>query len=378
MFKNIRYCVFVIILLFSASAWAAMNIRNYFHDAELYPTDEEPLDVAVADLNHDNLPDVVTANRKGRSLSVFLGNEDGTLTFFQEVDIQLGGTSLAMADLNLDKNIDVIVSACDYGCVNNEIQIHHGSGDGKLTLAARHNVGGVPYNITIRDFNQDKFPDIAASDAVENRIILLFNNQDGENFEVRSLPTGRRPISLAVGDINADGFFDLCSANQWDDNVTLYFGLENGAFSKPETIKTMDLPYNLTIEDINGDAFEDLIVAHSSAPGRIVTYLGNKEGKPKKSESLPANGRAIFVCAKDFNFDGQNDIAFTLDDTQDIHVRLNNNGLFLLSEPLSIISMHGLYSLLIDDINNDSYPDLLAVEFNQSILSIALGRAPEE
>ena len=377
MLKNRRFWLLFVILLLPVSVLTASYLQDYFRSPELYRTGKEPLDLAVGDLNHDNYLDVVTANRGGRSLSVFIGNSDGTLTFIQEVDIGLAATSIAIADMNLDDNLDVVASVCNYGCTKNEIHIYHGQGDGKLVFAEKHNVSGVPYHIFVRDFDQDEFPDIAATDASEHRIVLLLSNQNSDAFSISYLPTGQRPISLAVGDINADGFLDLCTANQWDDTVTLFLGLGEGSFSTPQTIVTEDLPYAVSIADINGDTIEDLMVAHSSDPGQVITYLGNEQGELERYEVLPAIGRLIFVYAEDFNLDGKRDIAVTHKSTQNIHVYLNENDSFAQTELLSIPTVHEIFSLLIADLNDDDYPDLLTVEFNQAILSVALGKDPE-
>ena len=64
------------------------NGDGTFQPPVAYATDEDPHSVAVADLDLDGVADVVTANRFGDNVSVLLGIGDGT--FQGRVDYDVG------------------------------------------------------------------------------------------------------------------------------------------------------------------------------------------------------------------------------------------------------------------------------------------------
>ncbi len=69
-----------------------------------------PNSVAVADLDGDSVPDLVTANAGSRDVSVLLGNGDGTFqaaVSFAAGDLPL---SVAVADLNGDTVPDLVTA----------------------------------------------------------------------------------------------------------------------------------------------------------------------------------------------------------------------------------------------------------------------------
>jgi hypothetical protein len=74
-----------------------------------YATGSSPLSVIVGDVNGDGKPDLVTANNNG-SVSVLLGNGDGT--FQPKVDYTTGiyTTSVAMGDVNGDGKPDLVAA----------------------------------------------------------------------------------------------------------------------------------------------------------------------------------------------------------------------------------------------------------------------------
>ena len=64
-----------------------------------------PANLAVADLNHDGLPDLVTANSDGAS--ILLGHGEGT--FAGQLTENVGHVNaVATADFNQDNNVDLV------------------------------------------------------------------------------------------------------------------------------------------------------------------------------------------------------------------------------------------------------------------------------
>jgi hypothetical protein len=132
-----------------------------------------PLFVATADLNKDGKLDLVVANSGSNSLSVLLGNGDGTFTATAGSPVAVGTTpnSVAIGDLNGDGNLDVVV-------VNggaNTISALYGDGTGTLTAGGGgpFAVGNGPAAIALADVSGDKKLDAAVANGTDGTVSVL-------------------------------------------------------------------------------------------------------------------------------------------------------------------------------------------------------------
>jgi len=181
--KRSRFFYFLsFFFIFTGAATVFALVFNLFGPPELYETGKHPLDVAIYDLNSDSNLDVVTANRDGRSISVFMGNGDGTLAPLNEIATDGGATSIAVADMNSDGKADLVVSTCEEMCDASHIAIFTGKGDGLFEPFSETRIEGVAYNILLADFNSDALPDVAASDYPNARIDLLLSTSEPGKF----------------------------------------------------------------------------------------------------------------------------------------------------------------------------------------------------
>ena len=96
-----------------------------------FPTGFYPYSVAIGDLNADGKPDLGVANYESNTVSVLLGNGDGSFGTKTDFATGIGPSSVAIRDLNGDGKLDVVVANFDLGSVS----VLLGNGDG--TLGAR-------------------------------------------------------------------------------------------------------------------------------------------------------------------------------------------------------------------------------------------------
>jgi len=75
------------------------------------PVDRGPRWVAIADVNHDENPDILVANADAGSISVLLGDGKGKFSSGPGSPIPAGRlpNDLAIADMNGDGNLDVVI-----------------------------------------------------------------------------------------------------------------------------------------------------------------------------------------------------------------------------------------------------------------------------
>jgi len=181
-----------------------------------YSAGSEPGAVAVGDFNHDGKLDIVAANFgnfAGNSVSILLGNGDGTFQLQKQYDTSNGPVSVVVADFNGDGRLDLAV-AC--ACGNSatcgrpgDISILLGNGNGTFQKHADYRAHGFPYTLIADDFDGDGVTDLAATNLDTFDVSILPGLGNGRFGQTVNFETLAPPVGLAAGDFNNNGKLDI-------------------------------------------------------------------------------------------------------------------------------------------------------------------------
>jgi FG-GAP-like repeat/FG-GAP repeat len=248
------------------------NGDGTFQDAHDYGVGSRPFCMAAADFNGDGFLDLVTANSNDGTVSVLLGNGDGTFGAAQSYAFAphfTGGVSLAVADFNGDAHLDLAVgmSGSDTG------RILLGKGDGTFQDAQSYSSGMMGSGgVAVGDFNGDGIADLAVNDFNLNTVSVLLGKGDGTFQDGQVYLVGDNAVLVTLGDFNNDGFPDLAVANSGSYTVSVLLGNGDGTFQDAQNYAVAS-PRALGMGDFNGDGFLDLAVANQNSD--TVTILLN-------------------------------------------------------------------------------------------------------
>ncbi len=151
-----------------------------FRSAIIYSVVYGIASIATDDLNGDGIPDLVTANSVNECVLVSLGNGDGTFQEPTTYDVVGYPYSVAIADHDGD-SIPDLVTANRYGVdhfYGNTVSVMLGDGDGTFLPPIYHETGLRVGSATVGDLNNDGGPDAVVTNVQDPRISVLINRRE--------------------------------------------------------------------------------------------------------------------------------------------------------------------------------------------------------
>jgi hypothetical protein len=214
--------------------------------------------VVVADINGDNLPDILASNGYG-VLSVLLNKGNGKFRHYSALPLPnaTGQNFLAVGDFNNDGKPDLAV-ANGFGFV----QILLGAGNGTFDLASDNAVGSDPVSIAVADFNHDGNQDIVTGDN-DGTVDVLLGNGNGTFQNATSTYIAQQVEGVAAGDLNGDGLPDIVvtsHAYYGYGYVGVLINNGNGTFANAASYSTpTKFPQGVAIGDFTNDGLNDVV-----------------------------------------------------------------------------------------------------------------------
>ncbi|HVT88874.1 MAG TPA: NPCBM/NEW2 domain-containing protein, partial [Tepidisphaeraceae bacterium] len=285
-----------------------------FKPAVNYGVGTTPKMVAVKDVSGDNIPDLVTANQDNSTISVLINNGNGTFKSAVNYGSSANAHDLTIGDVDGDNDNDIV----EVGWGASVVRVFRNNGTGTFSTFTDYNVGSAPHSVVLTNFNNDTMPDIAIADHGSNNIAVLLNNGTGGFGSATFYNSGTAPHQIRFGDFNGDTKTDLVTANDGSDNLSVFLGNGNGTFASAVNYAAGSVPKGVGIGDVNNDGKLDLISANTGGnyPNgtnplgmTISVLLGNGDGTFNAAASFAAGDTPFSMAVADFDSDGDLDIA---------------------------------------------------------------------
>ncbi len=189
--------------------------------------------VATADFNGDGKMDLVTGNHWDSTLSVLLGNGNGTFQNKQDYSTGSGTLGhgpflLAVIDFNSDGKGDLVTANSE----DSTVSVLLANGNGTFQAKQSYGAGSGSSHFAVADCNGDGKSDLVTANGSDTTVSVLLGNGNG-TFQARQsfgMGAGASPSGIAAADLNGDGKSDLVFGDWNNNSVGVLLGNGNGTF----------------------------------------------------------------------------------------------------------------------------------------------------
>ena len=351
-----------------------------------------------ADFNGDGKIDLAVVNYEtaasttSGSVSILLGNGDGTFQNPANIDLPISAFGLTIDDLNGDGNMDLAVIGTSSDGSSSPLQVLLGKGDGTFAAAvggpsgfAGSTSGFDCVNAVSADFNGDGKKDLAL-----NCGQILLGKGDGTfTLGAGNIFSG---AGVTAADLNGDGKIDLAIADPITLTVQAYLGNGDGTFARSSAYASFYGMEAIRALDLDGDGNTDLFVGSASNgvfgtgstqdTSKFQSLLGvgtgGFVGVPAYLPQAPvANRVPMYYGRGDLNGDGKTDIVY-IDQNQGgpiLQVLLGQGGTAFTTGPTTPVNISAstLSAVTVADFNGDGKLDVAFASTAGPQLQVAFG-----
>ena len=319
-----------------------------------------PVALASADFNFDNLPDLAVANQNDSTVSILLNQDNGNF---------VAATNSPFALAKTETGPSAIATATFGNTVTS--------------------TGGL----------QQLPADLVIANSTSDNVTILLGNGDGTFHEAVGSPyaVGKNPSAVVVADFNGDGNTDFAVANKDDNTISVFRGDGTGRFtqfpgspfaltntsaiSEKGPIAMVTANFRARNNAVNNSPEVDLAVVNQ-ATNNVAILLGSVDNNlniafTEATNSPIAVGTSpVAIATGDLNSDSVPDLAVVNQGDNTVSILLGSNNLdatFTAATGSPLPTATTPAGITIANFTGGSFPSLAVTNKGQSTLGIYIG-----
>jgi hypothetical protein len=348
-------------------------VPDLFYLYHTYQTGKNPTSIVTGDINGDGLADLITTNIGSDSLSILMGDGDGSFRDAITMRVPEQPRAVILHDLNNDGFLDLAIANAG----NNRITILLGNGQGQFQQRETYPAIKSPVGLACADFNNDGRPDLAV--ALRNDKLMILLGQGGGTFAQKVVyEYGDTPTSVVAADVNEDGLVDLAvtQGGAMSSAVAIFLGNGDGTFRGPMLYKTGHRPLAVSLLDLNRDGHLDMLVVNGQMDD-ITVFFGKGDGTFTKVSAFGANAGPNAIATGDFDGDGKTDVAVVNNLSSDLSIVIGKGDGTFWQPPRSYKTGSAPFAVAAVLFSpKDPRPGLVTANNSGSTISVFLAKDP--
>lgn len=296
---------------------------------------------------------------------------------FPESTVATGQDPLAVVSGDFLSNGNIDLAVVNHS--SNTVSILLGNGDGTFSAGATLTTGNAPIAAVTADFNGDGIPDLAVLNETDNTVSIFLGNGDGTFTLKGTFATGKNPVALVTSEFTNSGHLNLAVVNQTDNTVSILLGNGDGTFQPQTTFATGTTPSSIVASDFNNDAKVDLAITNQAA-NTVSVFLGNGNGTFTNSATLTTGKAPVALVAGQFSLNNSTNIGLAVVNQSDNTLLVylgNGDGTFTQGQTFLLnsgsASGNKPAAIVSDDFNVDGLPDVAVTDQQADTVSVLIG-----
>ena len=280
-----------------------------------------------ADFDNDGNTDGCFSAASGQSVTVKLGNGNGTYGSSQTINLTGQPHGIAVLDVDGDADWDIVDANVD----DDELAMMLNDGNGHFAAPTFFDAGvSGEYALESGDMNEDGIMDLVVGARNGSQIRTLLGNGNGTFTGQTIQNSGGNTWVIALGDIDGDGDLDATTANSGSANGGALKNNGDGTFAAPVTVSTGAHTPSTDLGDMDGDGDLDWVLSVYGA-GKWMMFANDGSGNFSFDQEFAAPNNPSCSILLDIDDDGDLDMALT-DEIADVIVLQENVG-FVVGQP---------------------------------------------
>ncbi len=275
---------------FEFSTWTAPRPDGVFVTAsEWWPVGAVAVNLTVADLNGDLLPEAIFSNTVPDSITILTPDGQGGFDLFAQLSTGILPRHTLACDIDDDGDVDLVCCASGPSLV----QVFRNLGSGVFGSPTSFPTGATPYGAFAGDLDADGDLDVATANFNGHSVSVLRNNGAGTFAPFVDFPAGigvDSPRWVDGADFDGDGDIDLACCSGYSDDVSIFLNDGNATFAVQSPRRSVgDNPNFMEVRDLDGDAITDIVTVDAQS-GTLSFLRGNGNGTFQAAVFSPVGG----------------------------------------------------------------------------------------
>ena len=240
-------------------------LEGQFSVLPLLKTTKAKRGAAWADINRDNLPDLVVAEPEAGQLTICLQKKDGTFSESKDFPTLTGVSEVAVASNS--RETEIYVLSVD----ERQVAVSRYDGQGRIPFPTALPFDGRPLAMALLGDSGSKPTLAVILDRDGKRVLHTRLANGGDKTQTLSENFKSNPTTLAWHDVNQDGLSDLVALIPYE-KIKILVQVEGKDFEETDVSPpggSVEQPW-LSTADVDGDGKEELLLAQKNFVRAVV------------------------------------------------------------------------------------------------------------